>query len=485
MASTTSAPRAVLPHPGSDRAALLAKIALGLALAGLCVTYGFAVARGGTIDLLWIAAGVGVAGLVIVAALGFDALLVWAVLTAAAYPFVRLPSDDVLLTFDRAWILALFVLLLVTPRAHATAGASRVLLYALGWLAAAYGLRAITTPVETANALRTWADGIIIPGLMLVVVARFATTRERVARFLGALALGGGVLGGIGLAQKVFGFELASFTGGEVRFDQNIGVVRISGPYPVPETYVLAMALTLAATLCWMQIRRGTAIMVGSVLAAVQIAAIFVTFFRAGWISALIVVIAAFGLRPRKYGRLIAVVAAIGAVVFVAFGQLQANDAVSSRVQNTDNLKSRVASYSEGLMLFRDAPAFGVGVNQFTTAAEARPRAVFQGVYAEHNPHSSYIAQLAEQGLWGLLPLLAVTAGVWWLLRRYRRLARDRIDVLLGAAVTGGACAYLLMSVTLTILPYGPSNLFFAALLGLVVARINALTPAPGDPRGS
>ncbi|MDQ3739879.1 MAG: O-antigen ligase family protein, partial [Actinomycetota bacterium] len=450
-------------------------VAAAIALTAICASYGLALARGGTIEVLWLAGGVALAGLVIVATLGFDALLVWGAVTAAAYPFVRLPSDDVLVTFDRAWVGALLVVLLVVPRARPLSRTTKLVLLTLTWLVVAYGVRAATTPVETPNAVRTWLDGIVLPAVLFLVVARLATTEERVVRLLGALALGGGALGLLGIGQKVLGFDLASLTGGEIRYDQNVGVVRISGPYPVPETYVLATTLTLAATLCWMQIRGSAALMLGSALAGIQVLAIGLTFFRAGWICALIVVIAAFGLRPRRYGRLIGVVAAIAAVTFVSYGQLQQDSAVSARVQNTDNLKSRIASYSEGIALFRDEPVFGVGVNQFPAAAAAKPRASFQGVNAEHNPHSSYVAQLAEQGIWGLVPLLAVTGAVWLLLRRYRRRARSRLDVILAAGAVGGALAYLLMSATLTMLPYSPSNLFFAALLGVVAARLDVL----------
>jgi hypothetical protein len=42
--------------------------------------------------------------------------------------------------------------------------------------------------------------------------------------------------------------------------------------------------------------------------------------------------------------------------------------------------------------------------------------------------------------------------------------------------MSGAAAGYLIMSLTLTMLPYGPSNAFFAALLGITVGRLNART---------
>jgi O-antigen ligase len=93
-------------------------------------------------------------------------------------------------------------------------------------------------------------------------------------------------------------------------------------------------------------------------------------------------------------------------------------------------------------------------------------------------PHNSYIGLLAEQGLVGLLPLLVVSYAVWRLIRDLRRASSRHEDVVLGATLTGAATAFLIMSLTLTMLPYEPSNTFFAALLGAASARLDSLTKA-------
>ena len=62
-----------------------------------------------------------------------------------------------------------------------------------------------------------------------------------------------------------------------------------------------------------------------------------------------------------------------------------------------------------------------------------------------------------------------------------RRGARSRTDVLLAAAGLGGAFAYVAMSASLTMLPYGPSNALVAALLGLVAARADAHSEPSAD----
>jgi len=83
---------------------------------------------------------------------------------------------------------------------------------------------------------------------------------------------------------------------------------------------------------------------------------------------------------------------------------------------------------------------------------------------------------LAEQGLVGFVPLLLLTFAVWRLIRGLgRRAASEDVRVLVGV-LSGAAIGYLLMSLTLAMLPYSPSNLFFAALLGVAAGRLDSLT---------
>jgi len=53
--------------------------------------------------------------------------------------------------------------------------------------------------------------------------------------------------------------------------------------------------------------------------------------------------------------------------------------------------------------------------------------------------------------------------------------------VLLRASVAGVALAFLVMSLTLTMLPEGPPNLLFALMLGAAAARLDALHRTASD----
>jgi O-antigen ligase len=89
--------------------------------------------------------------------------------------------------------------------------------------------------------------------------------------------------------------------------------------------------------------------------------------------------------------------------------------------------------------------------------------------------HSSIVSTLAEQGLIGFLPLLACAATLALALRALWLGAEDRVDRALAIYATGAALAYLVMSATLTMIYYGPSNAIMALLVGLVCGRLDVL----------
>src|SRR5205814_617138 len=59
-------------------------------------------------------------------------------------------------------------------------------------------------------------------------------------------------LGVLAVCERILGFQLATLSGGEVRLETN-NLVRVSGPYPVPEILVVVLVICLGATLYWMQ----------------------------------------------------------------------------------------------------------------------------------------------------------------------------------------------------------------------------------------
>jgi O-antigen ligase len=208
----------------------------------------------------------------------------------------------------------------------------------------------------------------------------------------------------------------------------------------------------------------------------IQLVAIFFTFFRVGWISAAIVIVAALGLRPRRYGRAIATLAIALLVLTLAFSQLERIPAVSNRVGNTENISTRFATYEQGWGIFVDHPLVGVGVTRYNAVASELPTRSVGGSRSQPYAHSSFLGVMAEDGVVGLIALVLAFAAAAALVRALNRATRSRPDAVLVAALAGAAVSYLIYSVTLTMLPYSPSNELMAMLLGLAAGRLDFLT---------
>jgi O-antigen ligase len=407
--------------------------------------------------------------------LAFQALVAWAVLAPLVFAFARFPSQHPILTFDRAWIagLAAAVVLSASDRRAPATAPARAMAAALAWLVAAFGVRALTTSGE--QTITIWIDAAVLPVVVFLVTRRAAATFDRCRSILGALTAAGAALGALGVAQKLFGFELASRAGGVPRFDSLVGQVRPSGPYAVPEVFAAVLLLCLAATLGWTALRGPAAYPLGVTAAALEIAAIGTTLFRAAWLAAIAVVVIVLGLRPRRPGRAALAMAVVGVVVVAVFTQMGDSTTVSKRLDDRTAVHGRMATYQVATALFREAPLFGIGIDRFEASSPFRARAYVQGVASLDHPHSSYVSVLTEQGLFGFVPFLAVTVAGWWLLHALRRQAISRDDAFVAAAVAAGAFAYWFLSLTLDLLPYGPSNAYLAVLLGVAAARLDVL----------
>jgi O-antigen ligase len=432
--------------------------------------------------MLLLALLVAAAASIIFASLGSTVLVAWPPLAVAGYLLVRFPRDHPIITFDRLWIGGLLAYILLAPRSVPAAASSRFMKIAFVIFIAAFGIRAVATSTDLSGPIRVWIDAIVLPSIVFLAVSRYATTRERTQRFALSLMIAGGLLGAIGLAERIVGFELASLAGGERRYDEVIGATRISGPYAVPETYALSLVICLAATLYWLQSRGRGPYIWGILLAALEVSGIAFSFFRAAWIAALLVVIGSLGIRPRRFGRTLAVAGVVGALAFAGTTQLeQHNKAFEARTTNTDNIYGRLATYDQGIQFFKSAPLTGVGIDQYGAVAWRRGQhEVFHGVRSVYSPHSSFIAVLAEQGLFGFVPLVFLGAGIWLVIRRLRAVASTSEEGVLAGSIAGAAAGYVIMSLTLTMLPYAPSNAFFAAFLGMTVGRLDVRSAEAG-----
>jgi len=453
-------------------------VAGGSLLCGLLATGKATELIGQTAALLLLAMVVGSTFFVVFSFLGSLAIIVWPVAATGGY-LLAIPRGHPLITFDRVWIGGMLAYIALNPRRTERGAYTRPLLVGLLWLVVSYGMRALATSASIAGPIATWFDAIVLPAILFVACERYCLAGfGRARRLAGALMIAGGILGAIGIAERIWGFQLATLRGGSVRFDAAINQTRVSGPYPAPEPYALSLIICLAATLYWIQSRgRGSSYRWALVCAGLEVAAIALVLFRAAWIAAIVVVIASFGIRPGWFGRMFAVTGVVAALAFAATSQLQQNKTFVTRENNTTNVYGRLASYRQGFEIFRANPVFGIGVNRYHDVARTSPTARVSKIEAAPDPHNSYVGLLAEQGIVGLLPLLLLTYGVWRLASGLRAASFwSKEAVLLTGTVAGAALAYLIMSLTLSMLPYEPSNAFFFALLGAASARLDSLS---------
>lgn len=472
------------PHSAARAAALWLGV-LAAALFSGSLAAGRADAVLGTKPaLLLLAATVGGAFLIVFMFLGSTALLIWPVAATGGY-LLQLPRDQPLITFDRAWIGGLIAYIALTPRLTARTPATRLLRFSLLLFVFTFGVRALTTSAANNGPINRWIDAIVVPAILFFACERYCLQgADRLRRLAGALMLAGGVLGAIGIAERLFGFELATLTGGgAVRFDAGVDATRISGPYPAPEPYALTLLICFAATLYWiLSRRRGSHALWALVIAGIEVTAISLALFRAGWIAGVLILITTFGLRPGRFGRLFAVAGLACVIGFFATAQLQQNKTVAQRVGNTQNIYNRLATYEQGLEIFRSAPLFGVGIDRYHRAAEARPPVYVAGAPSVTYPHSSFVGLLAEQGIVGFLAFVLWFLALWRLLLGLRAASfRDQRTALVMSTAAGALLAYLIMSLTLTMLPYEPSNAFFAAFLGGAAGYLDSLARRPAQ----
>jgi O-antigen ligase len=471
-----------LTRANLQRALLLA------AVAGACTASGWALVQHSKFALIPVAVLAGLAGLAVFAEIGLKALWVWPPLGVLAYPV----SDHLgskYIAFDRIWVGGMVVLLLTLPRVRRHMPASRRMMITLVLLTAVIGVRSELTHYGSLYPVRIWFDSLLVPLILFALVRRAVGLDGRLAeRIAFSLIVAGLLLALIGIAEHLLGFQLATDSGSLPRIDPSIGTVRISGPYGAPETYGLTLVICLAATLYWLLgwPRTGALRFAAVGVAGLEILAIFLTFFRVGWISALLVVLAAVGLRPHRYGRAIATLVVAALVAVPLFVELERVPAVSTRVQNTDNIYTRLAIYEQAWHIFESAPLFGVGAQRYTDVATTLPVVFVHGAGSVPYPHSSFFEAMTEDGVVGLIALLAAVGGVWGLVRALNRTAHLRPDAVLAAVLTGAALSYLIYSLTLEMLPFSPSNEMFAILLGMAAGRLDFLgrvRARQGDPK--
>lgn len=392
--------------------------------------------------------------------------VIWLALSPIIFPFLRYPHSHTIVTFDRIWLISLGLALLLSKERIGSSRGSRLMVGGAVVFAILFGLRATFSPGSVLPNLETWLDALLLPIVVFGAVRRVALTENKRLRLAGAMACGGTIVGLLGVSEHLFHFQLATFSGGTPRLDTATGVIRVSGPYNVPEVYSLVLVSTLAATLYWYQVgRRRSPLAWVSIL--VQLAGLALSLFRVSWLSAVIVLVVTVGFRPRRPIRSYGVVLTAGLLSLIALVPLESLPVFNTRLSNTTNVNGRFATYIQAFHIFQAHPLFGVGVNQYNATASTLNGIYINGVSSVDFAHSSFLDVLAEQGLVGILPFVALSLGLILCAIQVWRRASTYEQKVLASAILAAVIGYFAFSGTLTMLPYGDSSAYTAALLAL------------------
>lgn len=202
----------------------------------------------------------------------------------------------------------------------------------------------------------------------------------------------------------------------------NLVGIRTTGSLRHPSVYSTALTFFGLILLHVAHTRpHGLARTVFTLLFALTVVGIFMTFSRGSWLGGLIVMIGLFRLYPRVVVPILAVGLAIMMVLLT--GPLSAYlEYANERLSATDSALSRLPVYYAAAQMFEARPLFGWGYLNFDLYDREYQSRVGDLVNPakDHTSHNEYLTILAEQGITGLA--LFLTPALWWLLRSVRAL---------------------------------------------------------------
>ncbi len=224
-------------------------------------------------------------------------------------------------------------------------------------------------------------------------------------------------------------------------------------PNPFAAFLLLVLPLALARFLHAPKIRGALAY--GLVAILLSVALVF-TQSRGAWVAlGAAVPLAVMVLRPLHWGsavgRMLALVVVTGlAVLALSQGAASKNAsqgiaarAVSVADPGDYSIQGRLNFWRAGAQIFLHHPLLGTGAGTFGSVHPAYQRDVR---YYARDPHSLYIQTMAEMGVAGLAPLVALMASIGITWRRTLQIARGRDEFPLIAGIGLGLVAFFLHS---------------------------------------
>lgn len=320
----------------------------------------------------------------------------------------------------------------------------------------------------------SWAqlsDHLIKAVIFFWLIGTLVTTRQRLEFFVWVLVLCALPLAATALANYRSGVFITSASSSVQRIAGYVGGAGLAGN-PNDLALMLNLLLPLTGALFVISKQPWLRLVALGVL-MLSVAAVIVTFSRAGFITLAVIGLAAFTAMLRRGALGAAVV-----VVFLALGAFVLTpDQYFKRLATITNIEADTTGSAQGrwddyfvsLEYIRMHPITGAGLGQDLLALNAT-----RGHSTWRSVHNAYLQAAVDLGIPGMALLLALLLASFANARRVRRAALRRPD-LHGLAVmaTGVHVSLLAFSVAAFFHPIAYQFYFFC-LAGLAVALVNA-----------
>jgi O-antigen ligase len=318
-------------------------------------------------------------------------------------------------------------------------------------------LISLVLSVDVIESVRQWVRDLEYLVLFALIAGLPLTQRER-RWLLGAIVFSSllpCLIGFFGLAAGI-----PSLLGSPAPLGGGVTVSRISATLSHPGTFSLYLAIVGTATLSLLLdgriFRRRTL----APVFAIQMAALFMTYARSGWLAFLVGAAALLWLRGHRKLVLIGGPLLLAAFLITVPGFRGRVVTLGSTSDGTNSMIWRLGLWRYALQIFPQRPVFGSGPGTFLE------HVAYQTGYG---PHQLWIGQLIETGIVGTLGYLVMLVVLGRRLHARRRVTARREDPNLDAAL---ACYVGLMASTFASNPFGlPSvAVYFWAMVGLALA---------------
>ncbi len=430
------------------------------------------------------AAAMGALGIGCVVAFGItveSVLIAWLVTTPIASYFIRFPTDQSIITFDRA-VIAMTLLLLAGSRKPSSGKRFTASRFEMCW--AAVAVIALLSALIASNnypyATRMAFDSFVLP-LVLFHVARYHfDIRGRESQLVLGLMVLGILFFTTGAYEFLTGNNLFQYKGSVLVRE---GEVRVNGPFAADTAFANICMLVALFLLAAPRALRVSFDKAGKFFYAVALllagAGAMLSLFRAVAISLLVcglMIILQRGKQTATGPRVIlkrALPAVALAAIFAVIATLgQMTNA--ERISDPRNVFGRLATWEAAAQIALDNPLTGVGLANYTDYFRQKYRWEDESVEtvmqarAADSPHSNLLWIAADLGL--LTAALYVAANLFLFLIGWRALRRAHDDQARAAAIgfISLLVAYWITGITLASGYYSELNLYLFFMLGLL-----------------